>query len=503
MAADESPAKPKVTAKLKPAKAAQGKTGAKAAAPPTPTREQVELWNSLGDDQKLALREREAVRLFASGLEHHRKGELEDAIKLYGQALLLNQSFPDIYNNMGVALRAAGKKEASAACYQRALALKPDHPGAYTNLGNVLRELGRLEAATASHRRAVELDPSSARAVYNLGLTLRDIGQFDEALDCFDKTLALDPDHPDCRWDRSLSLLQKGDLAEGFEEYEWRWKLNRAKKRDFTQPLWDGEELGGKTILLHQEQGFGDMIHFARYIPLVKAKGGTIIVETHPELSRLFSTIDGVGQVVNGGSDLPKFDVYAPMLSLPRILGTTLANLPADVPYLKPPEAYTGLLPATMSTQKKIGIAWAGRPTHQNDANRSCTFNDFIELMGFPDTALYSLQYGPPSADIAANGCEALVSNLGDKVRDFADTAGVISELDLVITVDTAIAHLAGALGKPTWVVLPTPGDWRWMQDRPDSPWYPTMRLFRQPTPGDWKSVFDAVKQALEVEVSG
>ncbi|NQU60312.1 MAG: glycosyltransferase family protein [Rhodospirillales bacterium] len=507
MAADEpdlkTAAKPTVSAKLKPVKAPPAKMGTETPAPQTPTREQVELWNSLGDDQKLALREREAVRLFAQGLEHHRQGELEDAIKLYGQALMLNQTFPDIYNNMGVALRAAGKKEASAACYQRALALKPDHSGAYTNLGNVLRELGRLEAAIASHQRAVALDPGSAGAVYNLGLAQRDLGQTDEALRSFDKTLELDPAHPDCRWDRSLSLLQKGDLEEGFDEYEWRWKISRAKPRDFTQPLWDGSDLKGKTILLHQEQGFGDMIHFARYIPMVKAKGGTIVVETHPELSRLFSTIDGVGQVVNGGSDLPKFDVYAPMLSLPRILGTTLANLPADVPYLKPPDAHTGLLPATMSTNKKIGIAWAGRSTHRNDANRSCTFNDFIELMGFPNTALYSLQYGPPSADIQANGCEALVTNLGGKVRDFADTAGVISELDLVITVDTAIAHLAGALGKPTWVVLPTPGDWRWMLDRPDSPWYPSMRLFRQPQPGDWKSVFEAVKQALEAEVSG
>ncbi len=488
-----------VTATLSPVKAAAPTVAADSNAG-KPSKEQVALWKSLSEDQKLALREREAVRIFSQGLEQHRDGNLEEAARLYGQAIQLNQNFPDIYNNLGVALRALGKREASAACYQRSLALKPDHAGAYTNLGNVLRELGRLEVAAASHRRAVELDPGSADAHYNLGLALRDLGETEAALKCFDETLALNPDHPAYHWDRSLSLLQGGDLVNGFTEYEWRLQLASFPKRDFAQPRWDGADLRGKTILLHQEQGFGDLIHFARYIPILKAMGGNVVVEVHPELSRLFSTIDGVGQVVNRGADLPKFDVYLPIMSLSHVLGTAMDSIPADVPYLKAPDGHARHLPANLGSEKKIGIAWAGRPTHKNDAKRSVSFSHFVELMGVADTALYSLQFGPASKDIAENGCEALIMDLGTKMQDFADTAAVITELDLVITVDTSIAHLAGALGKPVWVALPFPGDWRWMLDRDDSPWYPTARLFRQPKPGDWETVFGNIRAALAEE---
>ncbi len=517
MAADKNPAtaakparkpaaKRTISAKLKPVGKPEPLSPAAETAPAEPgqpTADLIALWQSLEPDQRLALREREAVRLFSKGLEHHQKGEVSEAVKFYGQALILNQAFPDFYNNMGVALRTLGKLEASAACYQRSLALKPDHAPSYTNLGNVLRDLGRLEVAAASHRKAVELTPDEAETHYNLGLSFRDLGDNDQALACFQKTLELNPDHPDCRWDRSLSLLQKGEIKEGFEEYEWRWKLSSNPPREFSQPLWDGSELGGKTILLHQEQGFGDMIHFARYIPLVKEKGGTVIVETQPKLARLFSTIEGVGQVVNVGSALPEFDVYLPMMSLANVFGTTLETVPAVIPYLKPPDAHAAQLPVTLGQSRKIGIAWAGRPTHKNDSRRSCPFRHFIELMGVANTRLYSLQTGPVTADIAENGCEALVTDVGSKMSDFAEIAGVISELDLVVTVDTSFAHLAGALGKPVWVALSRPGDWRWMQDRDDSPWYPTARLFRQERPGDWDGVFQRIRQALAEEAQG
>ncbi len=491
-----------ISATLKPVAAAAAPAETEAPAANTPTPEQIATWQALEPGQKLALREREAVRMFGQGLEHHHKDELEEAARIYGQALILNPNFPDIYNNLGVALRALGKLEAAAACYQRSLALNPNHGGAYTNLGNVLRGLGRLDVAAASHRRAVELSPDSADAHCNLGLALRDLGQTDEALQCFAKTLELNPDHPDCHWDRSLALLQQGDLKKGFAEYEWRWKLGSNPPRGFAQPQWDGAELKGKTILLHHEQGFGDMIQFARYIPMVKEKGGTIIVEAQRQLSRLFSTIDGVGQVVNRGSDLPKFDVYAPMMSLGHIFGTTLDTVPAAVPYLKAPDTFAQQLPATMGKLLKVGIAWAGRPTHKNDANRSCSFSHFTELLGLADVAFYSLQIGPAVADIAEFGCEAFVTELGGKMGDFADTAAVVQQLDLVITVDTAVAHLAGALAKPVWVAVPYPGDWRWMLDREDSPWYPSLRLFRQPGPGDWAAVFENLRRALTEEAA-
>ncbi len=511
-AGQDAPKQPRraISAKLKPISGAAAKAAAKAvpapeagAPAPKPTEEQIATWQALEPNQKLALREREAVRMFGQGLEHHNNGDLEEAARIYGQALILDPRIPDIYNNLGVALRALGKLEASAACYQRSLALNPDHAGSYTNLGNVLRGLGRLDAAAASHRRAVELAPDEANTHYNLGLALRDLGRITEALQCFAKTLELNPDHPDCHWDRSLSLLQNGDLKEGFQEYEWRWKLSTNPPRAFEQPEWDGGDLGGKTILLHQEQGFGDMIHFARYIPMVKEKGGTVVVEMQPQLSRLISTIDGVAKVVNLGSDLPAFDVYAPMMSLGKIFGTTLDTIPAAIPYLKAPDAHAVPLPASLSNPLKVGIAWAGRPTHKNDANRSSWFGHFTELMGLADVALYSLQTGPAAGAIAENGCEAFVTDMAARINDFADTAAVIGQLDLVISVDTAVAHLAGALGKPVWVVLPHPGDWRWMLERDDSPWYPTMRLFRQSTPGDWGPVFEALRQALTQEAGG
>jgi len=493
--------KRKASTKLTPVKTSAKDDAAEKPAPGKPTREQVDAWNALPKDQKEALREREAARVFGLAAQAHQNGELDEAVKGYGKALLLNPRLPDAYNNMGVALRAQGKLEASVACYRRSLVLKPENAGAYSNLGNTLRELGRLQSSIAAHQQAIRITPDSADAHYNLALALRDMNRTDQALAVFEQTLKLKGDHVDCRWDRALCFLQKGDFKRGFDEYEWRWKLERSPPRGFEQPLWDGSELKGKTILIHQEQGFGDMIQFARYVPMVKAKGGTVVVEVQPELARLFSVLDGVDKVVNKDSPLPKFDVYVPMISLARIFGTTPETVPADIPYLSAPDAHAVQLPASLGKQRKIGISWAGRPTHQNDKFRSIAFRQFVELLGVPGATIYGLQKGPMAAEVAENGCEALVLNLGGRLHDFADTAAVVAQLDLVISVDTALVHLAGALGKPVWNLLPFSADWRWQTSGDTSPWYPSMRLFRQDQPGNWEPVFEAVRDALLEEM--
>lgn len=467
-----------------------------------PTEQQLAAWQSLPQEQKLALREREAARIFNLAIEHHQKGELDLAIESYGKSLLLNPKVPDVYNNMGVALRSAGKLDAAVACYRRCLVLRPNHPGVYSNMGNAYRDLGRLQLSVASHQQAVKLDSQNSEAYYNLGLALRDLGHAAQSLAAFETALRLNPDHPECRWDRSLTLLGMGDLQRGFEEYEWRWKLDRSPPRVLDKPVWDGSPLKGKTLLIQQEQGIGDMIQFARYIPMVKERVSTVVVEAQPELARLMSTVPGADKVINRGSALPKFDFYVPMMTLARLFETTSATIPTGIPYLNPPEGQSVQLPASLDNQRQIGIAWAGRPTHQNDKNRSCSFKQFIELLGIPGVTIYSLQKGGREADIKENGCEALVTDMASRLNDFADTAALINQLDLIITVDTSVAHLAGALGKPVWVVIPFAADWRWGLESEETPWYPSMRLFRQRQPGNWDQVFRDVRKALRTELS-
>ena len=466
-----------------------------------PTPKQRAVWQALPNDQKLALREREAARIYASGVEHHKKNDLNAAIEAYGKSLILNPKIPEVYNNMGAALRGAGKLEAAVACYRRCLVIRPNHPGAYSNIGNAYRELGRLQLSIASHQQAVKLAPNNAGAYYNLGLALRDFGHTEQALSAFETALRLDPDHAECRWDRSLTLLALGDYTRGFEEYEWRWKLDRTPERTFTTPEWDGAELKGKTVLIYQEQGIGDMIQFARYIPLIKELGAIVVVECSPELAPLMSTVPGIDKVIMVGSTLPKYDTHIAMMSLARVFQTTLETLPNETPYISPPEGLSIQLPPSLDHQRQIGIAWAGRPTHTNDINRSCDFKHFIELLGVPGVSVYSLQKGLHEVDIKENGCSALVVEMGSRLNDFADTAALIQQLDLVITVDTAVAHLAGAMGKPVWVVLPFAADWRWMIETSESPWYPSMRLFRQRQPGNWKQVFIDIRKALSEEL--
>lgn len=440
----------------------------------------------------------EPLRAFAAAAQLHQQGKLELAAQGYAEVLRLHPRFAEAYNNFGVLLRRLGKGEAAVACYRRALALKPNNSSFHSNLGNVLRELGQHQAAAASHQRAVHLAPEAAEPVYNLGLVLRDLGHLREALACFNKAISKRPDYIDAHWDRSLTLLQMGDYEGGFREYEWRWHLPNNTNRLSMHQRWNATDLAGKTILLQQEQGLGDMIQFIRYARLVKESGAAaVIVECMAPLARLFSKAAGVDEVVLHGGDLPEFDYYVPMMSLAGLFGTRIDAIPGLAPYLSAPSVPAATVQAPPGTLLKIGIAWAGKPSHRNDRNRSCPLEQFVKLTALPGAAFYSLQKGPRSADLKTLACEPLIVDLSPGLEDFADTAAAMRRLDLVIAVDTAVVHLAGALGIPVWTLLPFAGDWRWLSGRDDSPWYPSMRLFRQDRPGEWGNLFERVGAAL------
>ena len=439
----------------------------------------------------------EAEREFIRGLELHRAEQLEQALKHYGNAATLDPRHAMAWNNMGVILRRQGKRKAAVTCYRRAVAILPKDSTHHSNLGNVLRDLGLLEEAEQHGARAVALAPQNAGAHHNHGLILQDLGRHDEAIAEFDKAIELDPGNVGYRWDRALNLLMLGDLAKGFAEYEVRWKLPQNPPPNIAAPEWTGAALDGKTILLWSEQGFGDTLQFARYAPMVKERGaGQVLLLAQPALVRLLSGTPGLDSVVTEGAPRPRFDCHAPLLSLPRLFGTTLETIPADFPYLVVPEGGSSLRPDRANLA--VGICWAGKPTHKNDQNRSAGIEPFLSLLEEPGIDFYSLQKGPRAADLITSGAAALVRDLSNHIDDFADTARFIKQLDLVITVDTAVAHLAGALGVPVWVALSAVIDWRWMRGRSDSPWYSSMRLFRQKTLGDWSVPFNEMKAVLQ-----
>lgn len=445
---------------------------------------------------------REAVRLFAIGVDLHRRGRLADAVRAYGRSLLFNPHVPDVYNNLGVALRAQGKREAAVASYRRAVALNPEAANYRSNMGNALRELGRFEDAAVALQQALRLAPGSPEILYNFGLVLREMGRSDTALGCFNAVLKAKPDHAEAHFDRALTFLQMGDFKQGFAEFEWRWKLRRARPRTFKQPAWDGRDLAGATLFVHHEPGLGDTIQFARYAALARKKGGRVIVECPAELARLLETLDGVERVVIHGSPLPPFDVHAPLLSLPRLLGTTAETVPADVPYLRPPSLNPLGLPAADPKAIRVGVVWSSEARADGnrpgeDRHRTCPFPHVLELAGIPGVTLYSLQRGEAAGDLGRHAAEALMLDVGGLIADYADAAAAVARLDLIIGVDVPMVHLAGALGVPTWTLLSGIGDWRWGAAGETTPWYPSMRLLRQKTRGDWAGLLAFARDAL------
>ena len=437
------------------------------------------------------------------GTTLHALGRDQEAMEHFRRAVALQPYAADAHYNMGMTQREQGQIEAAAESLRKAIDLKPELAPAWNSLGNALREMGRLEEAVNSYQSALRLRPAHAVTLHNLGLTYRGLMRLDEAMRCFDAALTSDPNHHECRVSRAVMLLQRGDFERGWREYEARWEVKRAfTRRDYPQPPWDGQDLGGRTILLYGEQGFGDAIQFARYPPLLASKGARVVLECRPELKTLFESLRGVAQVVATGDPLPHFDTHRPLMSLPMVCGTRVETIPCEVPYLKAqPHRVRQWEQKLSSDGMRVGLAWAGAAGNLNDRDRSTALQRIAPLARVPGVRFYSLQKGPAAAEAATPPAGMHLTDISADLREFADTAAAIQNLHLVICVDTAVGHLAGALGKPVWVLLSFSPDWRWMLDRSDTPWYPTMRLFRQAKPGDWDSVM--VELAREFETFG
>jgi tetratricopeptide (TPR) repeat protein len=439
------------------------------------------------------------------GNTFQKKNQPDEAIIYYQKALQLNPKSSDTYFNLGTAFTEKGQYDKAIDNFQKALQLNPKNSEAYYNLGITLTEKGKYEEAIASYKNALQMNPNNAKVCNNLGITYMGKGHVDEAISCYRKSIQIDSGDAEAHWNLSLALLLSGNFKEGWKEYEWRLKVKEFHQRIFSQPLWDGSEILGRTILLYSEQGFGDTLQFIRYAPLIAQRGVKVIVECQKELYSLVQTVDGVEQVIVRGAPLPDFEVRCPLLSLPFILGTTLENIPSSIPYIKIEKLLKDkwLIKIQNDDSKvKIGLVWSGNPIDREDRNRSFALEVFSTLSQFENINVYSLQFGEAAKQTKNPPKGLKIMDYTNDICDFSDTAALIDNLDLVISVDTAVAHLAGALGKPVWTLLPFAPDWRWLLNREDSPWYPTMRLFRQSKHGDWKSVIAEVSDELQILIA-
>lgn len=494
----------------------------------------------------LALDPAHADAHYNYGITLHEQGDLERASTAYRCALAENPAHPESWNNLGVVLKTQGMLEEAQQCYATVLSYQPNHVTALFNMGVLHADAMRFEEALSCYRRTLEVQPDYIDAIFNMGVVYRsqgalqeaagrferasvlrpdnhaafqnlgavqyELGHFDVARASYARALTLSPDHPEIRYSLGLIALAEGNYTQGWEEYEWRWlgaESSRRHRRDFLQPLWQGQDLAGKTILLHAEQGLGDTLQFVRYVPLVVQKGGRIILECQAPLARLLRSIPGADTVICRGDPLPPFDWHCPLMSLPRAFGTTLDTIPARQPYLAA-DALNVQDWKTRLGQKsalRVGLVWAGNPRHfsvqlsQIDRRRSVRLAQFGPLSRFKGVEWVSLQVGEAVSEMEDRSHGLNLRDFTTHLRDFEDTAALVANLDLVISIDTSVVHLAGALGIPVWLLSRYDACWRWLRERDDSPWYPCMRIFRQPSPGDWASVIDNVADML-VELS-
>ena len=451
---------------------------------------------------------RRAIRLNPMAVEGHNglanvlqeRDELNGAVAAYRRGLAIDPAHTAACNNMGIALRGLRRTAEAMDCNRRAVALDPHFAAGHTSLGLALQERGRLEEAARAHARAVAIDPAFAGGHANHGNARLNQNRVDEAVSGFRRAIAIDPAGPDAHRNLGMALLVAGRFDEGWREYEWRLRCKDAPTHAaMPKPRWNGEPLNGRRILLHGEQGLGDALQFCRYVPLVAARGGRVILGLPAPLERVMAGLPGVERFVSGQLPTDAFDLHLPMLSLGEVFGTQMDTIPHRVPYLSAEPELAARWNERLKEVGglKVGIVWAGSPTHGNDRNRSIGLAPFARLAGIPGVSLVSIQKGPTEGQAANPPGGFPLLNLSPDIENFADTAAIMAGLDLVVCVDTSVAHLAGALGIPVWVLVPFAPDWRWMLDREDSPWYPTMRLFRQDRPGSWDGAIDRLERAL------
>jgi len=461
------------------------------------------------------------------GLALQESNRLDEAIVEYRQAIALDPKYTAPYTNLGVALETRRESAQAIALLRKAAELEPDAAPVHQNLANSLLSLGEFDEARKELDTALALKGEFPEALTTLGKLQTELGQLDEGIASYERAVALRPKFAEPTWNWSINLLLRGDFEHGLPKFEARRKVKAFRAdRGLSGQMWDGRAIEGKRILLHWEQGLGDTIHFVRYAKILKERAAGVSLLCQPTLKRLLTGQCGLETVVGDSEPLPAYDFYCPLPSLPLLLKTTLQTIPADVPYLfpEPPlvEKWKELL--AQEPRRKVGLVWAGNPQHQNDRNRSIRLEDLAPLTSAsgaptggsrdPDAfsdggsppvrapaalaRFYSLQKGPAAEQAKSPPAGMEVVDWTERLTDWAETAALITCLDLVITVDTAVAHLAGAMGKPVWVLLPFIPDWRWMLEREDSPWYPTMRLFRQPTRGDWRTPIQRIAADLQ-----
>ena len=448
-----------------------------------------------------------AAVLAQQGIDAHRRGDIDAAERAYRAALAQDAEQPLALHYLGVVLYQRGRPAEALPSLERAAALVPREPEFHNNLGLALAALDRNEEAVAAYRRSLALKPDHATAWNNLGLALQAMNRLPEATEAFRRALEHAPGFAHAHWNLALALLAHGDHAEGWREYEWRLRLPELGGRASPPPAprWQGEDLAGRTLLVTIEQGLGDAIQFVRYAQALAARGAQVVVQAPAHLQRLLASVPGVAATVAAGDALPACNSSIPLLSVPGVLGVGANDRACAVPYLRVDAArrdevamqIAGVGAAQRGAVRRIGVAWSGSPHNANDRRRSLPLSALAPLFALPGIAWFSLQKGEGAEQVLQVAAAASALALLDARNDLEGTAALIDALDVVVSVDTSIAHLAGALGKPVFILLPFAPDWRWGTVGDATPWYPTARLFRQRTTGDWASAVTALREAL------